>query len=125
MSNAGFVLGGICVVGFGVAVVTGIAIAMPQYHVYQQKLVGEAELARASQNKQIMVQQAQAELDAAKLRSQAIQVIGQAAKDFPEYRHQEFIGAFADALKEGKIDQIIYVPTEANIPIIEAGKRSN
>ena len=42
------------------------------------------------------------------------------AKDFPEYRTQEFIGAFADALREGKITQIMYVPTEANIPITEA-----
>jgi hypothetical protein len=37
----------------------------------------------------------------------------QAAQDFPEYRTQEFIGAFAEALKEGKIAQIMYVPTEA------------
>ncbi|WP_312307640.1 hypothetical protein [Acinetobacter variabilis] len=47
---------------------------------------------------------------------------GQAAKDYPEYRKQEFIGAFGEALREGRIQQIIYVPTEANIPIVEAGK---
>jgi regulator of protease activity HflC (stomatin/prohibitin superfamily) len=71
----------------------------------------------------VLVTQAQAEKDAAVLRAEAIQIVGQAAKDFPEYRQQEFIGSFADALREGKIQQIIYVPTEANIPIIEAGKR--
>lgn len=49
--------------------------------------------------------------------------MGQAAKDFPEYRQQEFIGAFAEAMKDGKIQQIIYVPTEAGIPITEAGRR--
>ncbi len=31
------------------------------------------------------------------------------------------MGAFAEALQSEKIDQIIYVPTEANIPITEAG----
>ncbi|HCW5282361.1 TPA: hypothetical protein OXP51_000718 [Acinetobacter baumannii] len=36
---------------------------------------------------------------------------------------QEFIGAFGDALRDGKIQQIVYVPTEANIPVLEAGKR--
>jgi regulator of protease activity HflC (stomatin/prohibitin superfamily) len=87
--------------------------------VYEQRLKGEAELARATQQRQILVQQAMAEREAAEQRAQAIKIVGQAAKDFPEYRQQEFIGSFAEALKDGKINQIIYVPTEANIPIIE------
>lgn len=68
-------------------------------------------------------QKGQAELESAKLRAEAIQTIGKAAKDYPEYRKQEFIGAFGDALRDGKIQQIVYVPTEANIPVLEAGKR--
>jgi regulator of protease activity HflC (stomatin/prohibitin superfamily) len=91
----------------------------PQYHVYEQRLHGEAELARAHAARQVLVQQAQAEMDAAKLRAAAIAIVGQAAKDFPEYRQQEFIGAFAEAMHNGRINQIIYVPTEANIPILE------
>jgi hypothetical protein len=51
-------------------------------------------------------------------------LIGEAAKKYPEYRTQEFIGAFAEAIKDGKIDQIIYVPTEAGIPIVESGRVS-
>ncbi|MDA4958584.1 hypothetical protein PGK18_18785, partial [Acinetobacter baumannii] len=57
-------------------------------------------------------------------RAEAIQTIGKAAKDYPEYRNQEFIGAFGEALRDGKIQQIVYVPTEANIPVLEAGKRA-
>ncbi len=53
-------------------------------------------------------------------RAEAIKIVGQAAKDYPEYRNQEFIGAFAHAIQDGRISQIIYVPTEANIPITEA-----
>ena len=45
-------------------------------------------------------------------------------KKCPEYRQQEFINSFGAALKDGKIQQIIYVPTEANIPIMESGKRT-
>lgn len=103
----------------------GLAAGMagcPQYRVYEQRLHGEAELARAHQNRQILVQQAQAEMEAAELRARAIAIVGQAAKDFPEYRTQEFIGAFAEAMHNGRINQIIYVPTEANIPILEAGR---
>lgn len=94
----------------------------PQYAVYEQRLKGQAELARAEQNRQILVSQAHAEREAATQRAEAIKIMGAAAKDFPEYRQQEFIGAFAEAVKEGKISQIIYVPTEANIPITEAGR---
>lgn len=35
--------------------------ALPQYAVYQQRLHGEAELARAQQNRQIAVNEAQSE----------------------------------------------------------------
>ena len=70
-----------------------------------------------------MIETARAEVEAAELRAQAIGIMGEAAKNYPEYRLQEFMGAFAEALKEGNIQQIIYVPTEANIPILEAEKR--
>jgi regulator of protease activity HflC (stomatin/prohibitin superfamily) len=94
----------------------------PQYSVYEQKMRGESELARATANRQILVQQAEAEKEAAVKRAEAIAIVGQASKDFPEYRQQEFIGAFAEALNTGRISQIIYVPTEAGIPITEAGR---
>jgi regulator of protease activity HflC (stomatin/prohibitin superfamily) len=92
----------------------------PQYAVYQARKHGEAELARADGNRQILVSQAHAEKEAAMQRAEAIKIVGQAAKDYPEYRNQEFIGAFAHAIQDGRISQIIYVPTEANIPITEA-----
>jgi regulator of protease activity HflC (stomatin/prohibitin superfamily) len=106
-----------------VVLVLATMYAYPQYNVYSSRLSGEAALAHAHAARQVLVQQAQAEKDAALLRSEAIAIVGKAAKDFPEYRQQEFIGAFAEAMHNGKINQIIYVPTEANIPLLEAGKR--
>lgn len=94
----------------------------PQYNVYSARMNGEAVLAHAHSARQVLVTQAEAERDAATMRAEAIKIVGQAAKDFPEYRTQEFIGAFADAMHNGKIAQIIYVPTETNIPILEAGR---
>lgn len=107
--------------------------ASPPYYVWQQSLVGEAELKRAQQNRKIIIEQAeaekeasilraQAEEDAAVFRANAIQVVGAAAKEFPEYRQQEFIGAFGRALENENIGTMIFVPTEANIPITEAGR---
>lgn len=97
---------------------------IPAWKVWSAQKDGEATLARAESSRMVQVLQAKAEREAATLRAEAIKIVGQAAKDFPEYRTQEFIGSFAEALREGKINQVIYVPTEANIPIIEAGNRS-
>lgn len=94
----------------------------PQYAVYKARLEGEAIHKKADGARQALVAQAQAELDAAQKRADAIKILGQSAKDYPEYRQQEFIGAFAHALHEGKIAQLIYVPTEGMMPIMEAGR---
>lgn len=119
MEGFGAVFGG----GMLVVVIACLLIGgCPQYNVYSSRLAGEAALAQAESTKKVLVTQAQAEKDAASLRADAIKIVGQAAKDFPEYRQQEFIGAFGEAMQNGKIEKIIYVPTEANIPIIEARK---
>ena len=117
VSVAAVVLGAVVVLGL---LLSFCMLVVPQWSVWSSKLEGEALLNKANQTKQILVTQAQAELDAAKLRAEAIAIVGKMAKEYPEYREQEFIGSFAEALHEGRISQIIYVPTEANIPIIEA-----
>ena len=115
---------GILVLIVVVLLIIGGAFGFPIYRVWQQGLRGEASLARAEQERQILVEQARAERDAAELRAEAIAIVGEAATAFPAYRAQEFIGAFAEALQAGTIDQIIYVPTEAAIPLVEAGGRA-
>ena len=120
----GNVVVALAVVAVAVSIIS-IAVlmfAIPKWNVWRAGLQGEALKMKAEQTKQILVTQAQAELDAAGLRAQAIERIGAVAQRYPEYRQQEFIGAFAEALHEGNIHQIIYVPTEAGIPIIEASR---
>ncbi len=112
----GLIAGGV------VAVCVIAAFGYPFYNVWSSSMVGRASLMRAEQEKQIAIEQAKAELESAKLRAQAIEIVGEASKKYPEYRTQEFIGAFGDAIKSGQVEQIIYVPTEANIPIVEANR---
>ncbi|WP_286713466.1 hypothetical protein [Acinetobacter sp. UBA2581] len=107
---------------FLLIVILLLLFGWPHYKVWKQGMDGQAALAEAEQSKMIQVQVTKAELESAKLRAETIKLVGQAAKDYPEYRKQEFIGAFGEALREGRIQQIIYVLTEANIPIVEAGK---
>jgi regulator of protease activity HflC (stomatin/prohibitin superfamily) len=90
--------------------------------VWRSGLSGQAALKRAEQEKQIMIETAKAEVESAKLRAEAIALVGEAAQQYPEYRQQEFIAAFGEAIQSGDVEQIIYVPTEANIPIVEAGR---
>ena len=115
-----WVTGGIAI--FVVLTCAGL-FGCPIYNVWEQGLEGRAALARANQQKEILVTQARAEKEAADFRAQAIDILGKKAAQYPQYRQQEFIGAFAQAMENGKIDKIIYVPTEANIPIIEARDR--
>lgn len=105
------------------SVIASLMFGIPKWYVWQKGESGKAILASAQQTKQVLITQAEAEREAAKFRAEAIAIVGEAAKKYPEYRQQEFIGAFADAMQEGKISQIIYVPTEGNIPVLEAGKR--
>lgn len=115
----------IIVIIAAIVIIAGMMFGLPQYSVWQQEMAGKARLAEATQSRQILIEQARAEKEAATLQAEAIKIMGEAAQKYPEYRKQEFIGAFGEALKAGKISQIIYVPTEANIPVLEAGKRSH
>lgn len=114
------------------AAITGVGCwGVPQYRVWQQKLEGEAELARASYNRQVAVQEANAKMEAAKSLAQADiiraegaakanVILGNSLKGNEDYLRYLWI----QGLEAGKnAPQVIYVPTEAGLPILEAGKR--
>ena len=113
------------VVGIVVTIllVVGFLFGLQYFKVFSAEMSGKAILAQATNERQAQVEQARAEYEAAQLRADAIAIVGEAAQKYPEYRYQEFLGSFAEAFKAGKINQVVYVPTEAMIPIMEAGKR--
>ena len=106
-----------------------IALGMagcPVYNVWEQGLAGEAELKRAEQNRKIAVQEAEAkresatllagaEIERAKGVAEANHIIGNSLTGNESYLRYLWI----HALENGK-GQVIYVPTEANLPIMEA-----
>jgi len=118
--------------GIGAAVVAAIAVAAacmvgcPTYSVYEQEKAGEAELKRAESSRRIAVLEAQAKLDSAKLLAQseierakgvaeANKIIGEGLKGNEDYLRYLWI----TELKTPN-QTVIYVPTEANMPIMEA-----
>lgn len=101
----------------------------PQYAVYHQRQEGMAELARAESNRQIKIAEAHAALESSKLLAQseiehakgvaeANKIIGDSLKNKEEYLRYLWIRGLQD-----KDNNTIYVPTEAGLPILEAGKR--
>lgn len=100
----------------------------PNYKVYQQRLEGEAELAKANYSKQVAVQEAHAKMDSAELLANAAiaqargvaeanKIIGDSLKGNEAYLRYLWIMSL-----ETSNDKVIYVPTEANLPILEASR---
>lgn len=110
-----------------------IALSMwgcPKYSIYSQRMEGEAQLAHAHASRQVQIQDAQSKLEAAKSLAQAEverakgvaqanQIIGNSLKNNESYLRWLYI----EGLKEKDNQTVIYIPTEAGLPILEAGKR--
>lgn len=100
----------------------------PQYRVYEQRLAGEAKLREAESSRQIQIEDAkgkeqaakllaQAEVERAKGVAEANRIIGDSLKNNPEYLTFKWIEQVnADG------NSVIYIPTEAGIPILEANR---
>ena len=100
----------------------------PYYNVWEQGMKGEAELKRAEQNRKIEVQEAEAKRDAAKMLAEAEieqargvaeanKIIGESLQESDKYLQYLWIKGLNDGSGE-----VIYVPTEGQLPILEAGR---
>jgi len=112
-----------------------VLVLWPQYNVYAQQKHGEAELARATQNRQVRVQEALAKFEAADYdaktdvrRAEGVAKANKIIADSlggPEgYLRWRYIEMLQETSAQGG-HQIIYIPTEAGLPLLEAGKRTN
>lgn len=118
-----------------VLAILAFLLLWPQYNVYAQQKHGEAELARATQNRQVRVQEALAKFEAADYdaKTDVRRATGVAAANKiiadslggPEgYLRWRYIEMLQETSAAGG-HQIIYIPTEAGLPLLEAGKRTN
>jgi regulator of protease activity HflC (stomatin/prohibitin superfamily) len=102
----------------------------PTYNVYEQKMQGQAILAHAQSSREVAVAEARAKMESAELLAQAEvsrakgvaqanKIIGDSLRGNEAYLRYLWISNLENA-KDG---QVIYVPTEAGLPILEAGRR--
>jgi len=104
--------------------ILGLMFGLPRYNVWSREMSGRAELAQAEWSKKVQVEEAVANLEAEKLNAQseierakgmaeAIKIEGGALT--PTYIQYLWVrqNTFNDKTT-------IYIPTEANLPILEA-----
>lgn len=118
----------------GLVIFSGICLwilfGYPVWNVWASKKSGEADLTQAHKEQQIQVAKAQGRLDAANLNKQAaiveaeavseqIQRIGKELSSHDLYLKWQWI----KMMEEKPNNSVIYVPTEAGLPILEAGNR--
>lgn len=110
-------------------VVVGM-VGCPQYEVYCKTKDGEAALKEAESSRQIQQLEALATKNSAAdlaaadtIRAHGVarsnQIIGNSLKDNPEYLHWLWIDNI-----EKNPNAVIYIPTEANLPILESSRLS-
>lgn len=131
----GEALAGLFVLGVVVAVVLGgiggVLFGWPMYNVYSQTKAGEARLREAESSRKIAVLEAQAKLDSAKSLAdaevarargvaEANKIIGESLHGNEGYLQYLWI----QSLENGTAPTIVYVPTEAGLPILEANRFS-
>ena len=98
----------------------------PTYNVWAREMRGKAQLREAQWNRQIAIEEAQANLESEKLNAQAeierakgaaeaIRIEGGSLTD--NYIKYLWVRQLATGDK-----QLIYVPTEAGLPVLEAGR---
>jgi regulator of protease activity HflC (stomatin/prohibitin superfamily) len=97
----------------------------PRYRVWSSEMDGRAEMAKAEQNKKIQIEEARANLEAQKLNSEAEVERAKGMAKAIEIENGKLTDLYIKYLwvRQGDMseaEKIIYVPTEANLPILEA-----
>jgi hypothetical protein len=105
-------------------IIGGGCYSYPQYNVWQQGLAGQAELKRAEQNRQIKIQEARAIKESAKDLAEAEVIRAGGVAKAQEIINQTLTARYiqwlmAESMGEQTCD-VRYIPTEANLPILEA-----
>ena len=111
-----------------VLILAAIAFGYPKYKVWKKQMDGKAAFAEAEQNRKILIEEARARLEAEKLNAEAeierARGMAEAMKiengQLTEvYNQYLFIRSLKDLASKGDLPQIIYLPTEGMLPVMD------
>lgn len=113
-------------VGTVLFLISAFMFGCPSYNVWEQEMSGKAELAKAEQNRQIKIEEAKANLEAEKLNAQAEVERAKGAAEAIAIENGAITPTYIQYLwvrqQSNVPDKVVYIPTEANLPILEAKK---
>jgi len=110
-----------------------LMVGLPVYNVWQQEMAGKAEMAKAEQNRKILIEEAKARLEAEKLNAQAEveRARGMAEAMKLEngtlnttYNQYLFIRTLEKLADKGDLPQIIYMPSEGLVPVMDVSTKA-
>lgn len=100
---------------------------LPAWNVWRREQSGKAQLKEAEYSKQIQLEEAKANLEAEKLNAQAEVERAKGAAEAIKIEGGQLTDNYIKYLWVRNLEsgekQLIYVPTEAGLPILEAGRR--
>jgi len=107
------------------AIIFGCMAGIPRYKVWKMEMKGKAEFAEAEQNRKIKIEEAKANLEAEKLNAQAEIERAKGAAEAIKIENGQLTTTYIQYLwvrqqANNNIDKIVYIPTEASMPILEA-----
>lgn len=112
---------------FGVLLFIAVGMfGIPAYNVWSQEMEGKAEFAKAEQNRKIKIEEAKSNLEAEKLNAQAEVERAKGAAEAIKIENGSITPTYIQYLwvRQQNLNannKIIYIPTEAGLPILEAG----
>jgi hypothetical protein len=114
-------------IGIIVITIAALMVVIPPYQVWSSEMKGKAEYMRAEQNRRIRVEEAKANLDAEKLNAQAEVERAKGAAEAIKIENGSLTPTYIQYLwvrqqNANSNNRIIYIPTEAGLPVLEAGR---
>lgn len=117
---------GFALISFVALIILALLFGMPRYKVWQQEMEGKAEFAKAEQNRQIKIEEAKANLEAEKLNALAEIERAKGMAEAIRIENGSLTSTYIQYLwvrqQQNTLDKVVYIPTEANLPILEAKK---
>lgn len=110
-----------------IVLIAGLMFVVPKYNVWKQEMQGKAEFAQAEQNRRIKIEEAKANLEAEKLNAQAEIERAKGAAEAIRIENGSLTPTYIQYLwvrqqNLSSNNKIIYVPTEAGLPLLEASR---
>ena len=125
MNKFGYYFGSVCLF---IIICVGSCVGVPYYNVWEQEMSGKAEFAKAEQNRKIRIEEAKANLESEKLNAQSEIERAKGAAEAIKIENGAITPTYIQYLwvrqqnLSGNNSKIIYIPTEAGLPLLEAGR---